>query len=187
MKTLIILLSIIAAASLQANALSIASDYLANDTLELIEGASKIYGIRLQNPSDYEIGIKLVYDPTFMKAIDFKEVYYVPAKTTGYSISFNITAPKKPGLYQVSYTVGEVEPSASGGLPIRLKINKGFKLKVIKTPDSLKPIQSPSSLRAINSPRAIQIKFGYLVYAAVALVLLIYMRYYGKIKKRKFK
>lgn len=166
MKNLIFLLFIIATISLQANALSIASDYLANNTLELIEGTSKIYGIRLQNPSEYEVGIKLDYDPTFMKVIDYKEVYYIPPKTTGYSISFNISAPKKPGLYQVSYTVGEVEPSASGGLPIRLKISRGFSLKVI---------ENPNNLNVTKNPNRFHIKYSYFAYAAIVLLILLYI------------
>ena len=127
------LLLVIAISSLRANAISVASDYLVNGTLELAEGASKIYGIRLQNPTDSEANVKLDYDRDIMQVIDYKEVYTLPPKTTGYGIFFNVTAPNKPGLYIVGYTVSEVEPATgSGGVPIRLKISKNIKLKVIE-------------------------------------------------------
>src|SRR3989338_5355942 len=135
MKIIISLLAVIAILSLSVSAVSVASDYLTNGTLELPEGASKIYSIRLQNPTDKEVGIKLDYDAAFMKAIDYKGVYIVAPKTAGYRIEFNVTASQKPGLYTISYTVSEVEPSASGGLPILLKVNKSFKLRVIDDPN----------------------------------------------------
>ena len=135
MKGAIFLLLVLLTASLQAKAISIVSDYLVNDTLELIEGTSKIYSIRLQNPTDYETGIKLDYDPTFIKVIDYKEVYTLAPKTTGYRVEFNVTAPQKPGLYRAGYTVSEVEPAGSGGLPIRLKISRNFNIRAIKEPN----------------------------------------------------
>ena len=64
MRVTIFLLLALAILSLQVNAISVASDYLVNDTLVLISGTSKIYGIRLQNPTDYEVGLKLDYDNT---------------------------------------------------------------------------------------------------------------------------
>lgn len=135
MRGVIFLLLAIVILSLKVNAISVASDYLVNNTLELIKGESKIYGIRLQNPTDSEVGIKLDYDQSIMKLADYKEVYILPPQTIGYRISFNVTAPKTPGIYTVGYTVSEVEPSGSGGLPIRLKINRNFNLKVIEDPN----------------------------------------------------
>src|SRR3989338_1773820 len=137
MRGTIFLLLALATLSLQVNAISVASDYLTNDTLFLKKGESKIYGIRLQNPTDYEVGLKLDYDNTFMKVIDYKEIYILAPKETGYSILFNVTAPKKLGVYEASYTVSEVEPSGGGGLPIRLKINRTFNLKVIEDPNRI--------------------------------------------------
>lgn len=131
MKGAIFLLLVMVIVSIQVNAVSVVSDYLANGTMVLAKGASKTYGIRLQNPTDNEVGIKLDYDANFMRVMDYKVMYTLPPKSTGYSISFNVTAPKKPGLYKVGYTVSEVEPGGSGGLPIRLKINKTFNLKVV--------------------------------------------------------
>ena len=154
--------------SLSSGAVSVVSDYLVNDTLELTKGTSKIYSIRLQNPTDAEVGIKLDYDTAFMKAIDYKEVYTLPPKTAGYKILFNVTAPKEPGLYTVSYTVGEVEPSGGAGLPILLKINKNFKLKVIKEPSKF------------------HIRYDYVVYALAVLAFLLYaFRKKSTIKPKK--
>ena len=136
MRVTIFLLLALAILSLQVNAISVASDYLVNDTLVLISGTSKIYGIRLQNPTDYEVGLKLDYDNTFMKVIDYKEIYILAPKETGYKILFNVTA-QKPGLYKIGYTVSEVDPAGSGGLPIRLKINRNINLKVIKDPNRI--------------------------------------------------
>lgn len=135
MRGVIFLLLVLVTASLSVNAISVASDYLADDTLVLIQGTSKIYSIRLQNPTDYEVSLKVDYDNTYMKAMDYKEIYTLAPKETGYRILFNVTAPKKLGVYKASYTVSEVEPSGGGGLPIRLKINKTFSLKVIKDPN----------------------------------------------------
>ena len=132
MKGAVFLLLAFMLASLEVYAISVASDYLVNGTMEVIEGASKIYGIRLQNPTEYEVGIKLDYDKTFMKIVDYNDLYTLSPKETGFSILFNVTAPKKPGIYEVSYTVSEAEPGGGGGLPIRLKINRNFKLRVIE-------------------------------------------------------
>ena len=134
MRHLIVLLLVLAIASMQSYAISVASDYLANNTMELISGTSKFYGIRLQNPTDDRISIRLDYDDTFMKVIDYQGIYNLSPKETGYSIIFNVTAPKL-GLYTVGYTVSEVEPGNSGGVPIRLKINRNFKLRVIEDPN----------------------------------------------------
>ena len=90
----VILFSIIAlsltALSLNAEALAVASDYLESNTLELIEGTSTIYGIRLQNPDPYEIRAKVNYDKEIMKAMDFKEEYTLPPSSST-EIKFNIT------------------------------------------------------------------------------------------------
>ena len=146
-------------ASFEAHAISVVSDYLANGTLELTESTSKIYSIRLQNPTDNEVGIKIDYDATFIKVIDYKDVYVLPPRTTGYRINFNVTAPKKTGEYTVGYTVSEVEPSAGGGLPIRLKINRNFKLRVteghvnqIEEINKLPVYDDKSYPSAVNSP-----------------------------------
>ena len=80
MKGIIFLFLVFLTIAINANAISVASDYLVNGTMELIAGDSKLYGIRLQNPSDESTGIKLDYDSTFMKAVDYKEVYALAPK-----------------------------------------------------------------------------------------------------------
>ena len=149
MKGVIFLLLALILVSLEVNAIAVASDYLVNGTLELIESTSKIYSIRLQNPTKNEVGVKLDYDTTFIKVVDSKEVYTLSPKETGYQILFNITAPKKPGAYEVGYTVSEVEPGVGGSLPIRLKINRNFKLKVIENPNKTNINYSGLSYAAI--------------------------------------
>lgn len=134
MRGAIFLLLALALASLEAHAISVASDYLVNGTLEVVEGSSKLYSIRLQNPTDYEAGVKLDYDKTFIKVIDYREVYTLQPKETGYRILFNVTAFQKPGTYVVGYTVSEVEPAGGGGLPIRLKVNRNFNLRIVEDP-----------------------------------------------------
>ena len=173
MKSIVSLLAVMVILSLSVNAISVASDYLANGTLELPEGASKIYSIRLQNPTDNEISIKLDYDAAFMKAIDYKEVYIVAPKTAGYRIEFNVTAPQKPGLYAISYTVSEVEPSAGGGLPILLKINKNFKLRVI---EGLNRKASEVSDRILSEdPNKFSIAYSGLAFAVMLLIAVFFL------------
>ena len=161
MKRLTLILAVFALISLKANAISVASDYLADDTLELISGTSKIYSIRLQNPTDKEASIKLDYDSTFVKARNYQNIYTLPPKTPGYRVEFNITAPKEPGLYRIGYTVSEVEPAGSSGLPVRLKINKNFYLKVIEDTNNPYP----------NYP--VPANYSRLIYAIILILLIV--------------
>jgi hypothetical protein len=154
---------------IDVNAISVVSDYLENNTLELIEGTSKLYSIRLQNPTEYETAVKLDYDKSFMQVIDYKDIYTLPPKTN-YKVLFNVTAPENLGLYTVGFTVSEVEPGGGGILPILLKINRNFKLKVVRDPNKF------------------YINYDYVAYAIIALVLLSYVfwkKYSTKRKKRK--
>ena len=169
MKIIIFILAVIGILSLSVNAISVASDYLINGTLELVEGASKIYSIRLQNPADNEVGIKLDYDAAFMKATDYKDIYIVAQKTAGYRIKFNVTAPQKPGLYTISYTVSEVEPSAGGALPILLKINKSFKLRVIEDPN--RKVSEGSNRILSEVPNRFSIAYSGLAFAVILLII----------------
>lgn len=182
MKVIIFILLAIGMLSLSVNAISVASDYLANGTLELIQGTSKIYSIRLQNPTDNEIGIKLDYDAGFMNAIDYKEVYILPPKTTGYRIEFNVTASQKPGLYTVGYTVSEIGQSGGGGLPIRLKVNKNFKLRIIEDPD--RRVTESSNETVIESPNRFHVAYSGLAFAVILLTAVLLFRKKKSIKKK---
>ncbi len=165
MRGVIFFILVIAIACLKVGAISVSSDYLVNDTMMLIEGNSQIYKIVLQNPTDYETGMKLDYDSTFMKIIDPKEVYILPPKEM-YTVQFNVTAPKKIGVYTIGYTVSEVEPGGSGGVPIRLKINRNFNLRVIEDPDKF------------------HISNDYVAYAVIILIFLLYLIKKKYAKKR---
>jgi hypothetical protein len=165
MRGVIFLVLVMAIACLKVNAISVSSDYLVNDTMVLIESTSKIYKIVLQNPTNYEIGMKLDYEKTFIKVIDYKEVYILPPKEM-YTVQFNVTAPEEIGVYTIGYTVSEVEPGGFGGVPIRLKINRNFKLNVVKNPDKF----------YINN--------DYVAYAVIILIFLLYIIKKKYAKKR---
>jgi hypothetical protein len=133
----LILLSIML--SLNAKALAVASDYYEGNTLELIEGTSKIYSIRLQNTESYEAAFNVDYDSRFIKIIDFKEQYVVPPKSS-HRIEFNVTAPNydaNSNLFVLGYTVHQLTPPSGGGIPFLTKINKNIKLKVVEDPNKL--------------------------------------------------
>ena len=136
MRNLIFAFLILILLSANVYSLAVASDFLEDDTIQLIPGGSTLYGIRLQNPNQYEIKIKLTYDDTFLHVIDYQDEYTVPPKTN-YPILFNVSAPEdaKPNQeYAVSYTIHELSGSGPG-VPILIKIAKNFKLKVIKDPN----------------------------------------------------
>ena len=176
MRVVILLILIAITLSFNVNALAVVSDFLENDTLFLEDGTSKLYGIRLQNPSSEETQLKLTYDDTIAKIIDYEEIYTVPPKSSK-AITFNITTPRKfnPGdTYVVSYTVHQLSGSG-GGIPVLLKINKNFNVKIIRVPDKF------------------YINYSYIAYAAIAVALLSYvfwkiiMSYSVKIRNKYFK
>ena len=127
----------ILALSLDVKALAVASDFLESGILTLVEETSTIYSIRLQNPDSGESRVKVDYDKEFMKALEFKEEYILPPESST-RIEFNITAPKynkNNDLFKMSFTVHQLSGGGGGGIPFLLKINKQFKLKVIKDPN----------------------------------------------------
>lgn len=120
----------------EVKALAVASDYLEKNTLQLVEGSSTIYSIRLQNPDSYELRVKVDYDKGLMQAFDFKEEYVLQPGETA-SIVFNITAPKykkNENIFPLSYTVHQVSGAGGSGVGFSPKISKGFKLEVIRNP-----------------------------------------------------
>lgn len=144
--------------SFNADALAVVSDYLENGTLFLADDTSKLYGIRLQNPSSEEIRLQLTYDDAIAKVIDYEEIYTIPPKTNK-AVFFNISALNaEPGnTYTVGYTIHQLSGSGPG-VPILLKINKNFKVKIIKNPNKF------------------YVNYSYITYAA-ALVLLLFILY----------
>lgn len=175
---LILLIAALSLNTLNVGALAVASDYLEDETLEVIDGTSKIYSIRLQNPDEYEMRVKVDYSKEFMKASDFKEEYTLPPKSST-RIEFNITAPKydkNNNLFTLGYTIHQLSGGpGGGGIPFLEKINKNFNLRVIK------------------SPKKFYIDYNLLVYAAMALAFLLYISrkkisgYFGKKQKNKLK
>ena len=136
MKVLFLTIFILILLICNVNALGVVSDFLEDDTLELIKGTSKLFNIRIQNPDQQEIIIKLTYDENILKVINYQDEYKIPPKTN-YQIEFNVSPPKNAKLNQI-YTVGYTIHQLSGsgpGLPILLKIAKNFKLKIIKNPN----------------------------------------------------
>ena len=169
---LIIPIFLIIALSLNAKALAVASDYLENNTLTLIEGGSGIYSIRLQNPDSYEARFKVDYDMQFMKAIEFNEEYAIPPASS-VRIEFNVTAPEynqNNNLFAVSYTVHQLS-SGSGGTFFLTKISKNFKLKVEKIPNADKNQDKPD----VKYDNGFHINYGYAAYAIAVLAFLLYV------------
>ncbi len=117
------------------NALAVASDFLEDDTLVLVEGESKLYEIRVQNPTQQEIKVKITYDESFLEIIDQQDEYTIPPETN-YPILFNVSTrnAKVNQIYTLSYTVHQLSGSGPG-LPMLIKIAKSFNLKVVKDPN----------------------------------------------------
>ena len=142
---------------LDVKALAVASDYLEDNTLELIEETSTIYSIRLQNPNSYETKVKVDYNKNLMKAIDFKEEHTLPPESST-RIEFNVTAPKynkKNNIFVMSYTVHQLTGPSGSGIGFLTKINKNFKVEVLRDPD--------------------KVYVDYIVVAAIALALFLYI------------
>src|SRR3989338_772279 len=152
MKAIVlILLSLILV--LDVKALAVVSDYLEDNTLNVTEGTSKIYSIRLQNPELYETKVGLDYDKGLMKALDYREIYTLPAQSSA-KVEFNVTAPEyKKGndVFNIAYTIHQVGDPSGGGIGFSPKISKNFKLRVIRSPERfyIDPIYIIFSLGAI--------------------------------------
>lgn len=129
MKIMVLIMVNLMTAIYDAKALGVVSDYLANDTMELVEGGSRLYEARIQNPGEEPLRVKLTYDPKFLKIIGFQDEYTIPPKSS-MPVKFNITAENaEPGTYVVEYTVHQLS-GAGAGLPLLLKVGKNFRLKI---------------------------------------------------------
>lgn len=172
---LIIFITLAAMLSFNVNALSIASDFLENDTLFLMEGISKLYGIRLQNPASEQAYLQITYQSPIAKIVDYEETYTVPAKSSR-SVFFNVSAPgSKPGdIYAVGYTVHQFSGSGQG-VGIALKINKNFNVKIIENPDKPK----------VSEPSSSNFNYKNIAYAAIILLIFIYIIKKNVLKHRK--
>ena len=135
MRVLIFIL-FIAILSFNANAIAVVSDKLENDTLLIEDGASKLYGIRLQNPDPDEIKLQLTYDDSIAKVIDYEEIYTISPKESK-PIFFNVSAPvnsKPDDTFTLSYTAHQLSGGGTG-ISLLLKINKNLNVKIVKNPD----------------------------------------------------
>ena len=153
-------------------ALAVASDYLEKNTLNLTEETSTIYSIRLQNPDSSQARFKVTYDDSLMNIIEYKEEYTVDPKST-VRIEFNVTAPKyekNKNVFSLSYTVHQLGGGGSG-IAFLIKINKQFKLEVLKHPD-----------RFYIDPFYFVLSFG-----AIAFLLLVYRKRIIRFWKRRNK
>ena len=135
MRFVVLILSVLILIS-EVKALAVASDYLPDKTLELMEGTSTFYSIELQNPESFDVNVKVTYEDTFMTPLNLKEEYTLEPQTQT-RIKFNITAPKykkNNNLFDIGFTVHQLT-GAGGGVGFLPKINKQFSLKVIKDPN----------------------------------------------------
>src|SRR3989338_1505456 len=127
---LAIFLIILALFSTKINALGIVSDYLEDNTITLTKGESKAYGIRLQNPSSYEVRASLEFDREFLDARNYQQEYLISPMSSK-SIIFDLKSPdnKKPGIYNAAYKVSQL--GASG---MALQLGNSIKIDVKKNP-----------------------------------------------------
>ena len=117
---------------IDSNWLAVIADHLENNTLIVEEGSSKLYGIRLQNPTSEQTKLRITYDNEIAKINDYQEIYEIEPESSK-ALFFNVSVPKKidkTKTYIVSYTVHELSSNAPG-LPILLSINKNFKVKCV--------------------------------------------------------
>lgn len=127
---IILILLILALFSEQINALGIASDYFKDNTISIIKGESKTYGIRLQNPSTHEVKVALDFDREFLDARNYQQEYAIQPMSSK-SIIFDVKVPKgkKPGAYNADYKISQIGPSE-----IALQLGNSLKIEVQKDP-----------------------------------------------------
>lgn len=172
MKLIILIAIALLASAYNAKALGVVQDYLANDTIELNESAYKIYGIRIQNPTEEEIKVKLTYDKSLLKVIEPQEEdEYQIAPKSNRKIYFNVSAEnlKRDDVYEAGFTVHQLAGSGPG-VPVLIKIAKSFKVRVNRNPNKFYADDY----------------YPYLKIGAVILICL-YILYRLKFKKRGLK
>lgn len=119
--------------------IGIVTNYLENNTLQIMKGTSTIYEIEIQNTEE-EMKVKLVLQSDIAKVIDYQEEYTLPKGVSNTPIYFNITTPNNARVgdeYTINYYVQPL--SAKGGnIQFAIALNKNFKVKIIEDPN--KPI-----------------------------------------------
>ena len=117
-------------------AIGIVTDYLENNTLELMEGTSTTYQILLQNTEE-EINVRVGLDSEIAEIINYEEEYILPAGISHTPIVFNITAPKHAkvgGKYVIGYYMEPIS-GKGGAIPFGIRMNKQLIVKITKDPD----------------------------------------------------
>ena len=136
--------------TINARSLAVVADHLENNTLIVDGGSSKLYGIRLQNPTSEQTKLRITYDNEIAKINDYQDTYEIEPESSK-ALFFNVSAPKKidkTKTYIVSYTVHELSSNAPG-LPILLSINKNFKVKFAENPNKPKKDYSYFAIGAV--------------------------------------
>ncbi len=114
----------------------LASDFLANDILELAPGAEYDYYINLQNGQSGSlfVNITVTSDNNIARLNSTNSVFEVPEKTYDVQIPLHISIPwyaSEGKIFDVSYIAKPV--TASGGLSFTVVLSRGFKVKVAKS------------------------------------------------------
>jgi hypothetical protein len=125
----------------QVGAVGIVTDYLNDNTLNLVDGSSTTFKILLQNVDSEELKVRVGIDSDIAQIIDYKDVYTLPPGVSNTPVLFNITSPKNAKVVEI-YTVSyHMEPQSAGGgtVAIGMRMNKDFKVRIIKDPNKLYP------------------------------------------------
>lgn len=165
-------------------ALGVAQEYLEDNTLYLKPGTSRLFTVTLQNEDDEEVKIKFVVASEIITIINPEEYYTIPAKFYDTRIRLNIFVPqdaKIDTVYPINYYVQPMANSDGGMIPLNLRINKQFFVKVIdETQEIEQKIPEPTPIiekneqeeSSIEQPEIIKKKnSGLNEYLKVALIL----------------
>lgn len=116
------------------HAIGVAQDYLPENTLFLTPGSSYIFTITLQNENSEELHVKLVLNSDIAVIVNPKPYYLIPGKFYNTKVYVNISISKETKLntqYAVGYYVQPLINSSGAMIPLNLRINKQFFVKVV--------------------------------------------------------
>ncbi|MFH1181906.1 MAG: hypothetical protein V1702_03025 [Candidatus Woesearchaeota archaeon] len=122
-----------------AAAVAVSTPYLENNIIQVYKGGSTLFTITLQNVKETDEVVRLAYtsDMDVVKALDYKELYKLPAGSIDTEVTFNITAPfnSLPGdTYDFRFSVAPVDTDARGTIALLPGISRGIKVQVISPP-----------------------------------------------------
>jgi len=147
-------------------AIGVAQEYLNDNTLYLAPGTSRLFTITLQNGDSDDIKVRIVLDSEIATITDALEIYTIPAKFYDMFIRLNITVPKDANIgaiYPISYYVQPITEADGSMIPINLRINKHFNVKVVdenqqteqKAPPRPNPVANKPKQEIIEEPAII--------------------------------